>query len=342
MSTDYRTNTETQWSICHSFLVGIFIALPMLLITPNQALSQSNDRSAPESIQERSFDGKRSFKYLEQVCDIGPRISGSQGMKLQQEFIKKHFEALEAAVYYQSFRVRHPNHGKEVQLSNMLIRWHPEREQRFLICCHYDTRPFADRDPINPRGTFIGANDGGSGVALLCELGNHMSNLEGNIGVDFVFFDAEEFVFVSRRDPMFVGSTHFAKEYVAGRVKAKYVAGILVDMVADKNLQIYYEANSLKKAPRVTRDIWEIAGRLGIKEFVAKRRHTIRDDHLPLNQIARIPVCDIIDFDFPVDGNRYWHTQNDTVANCSADSLQKVGTVVLTWIRELQDKRWPK
>ena len=289
------------------------------------------------------FDGKTAYKYLKKVCDIGPRISGSQGMKLQQEFIQKHFESLGAGVYPQNFKVRHPANGSAVQLTNMLVRWHPDRKTRLLICCHYDTRPFADRDPVNPRGAFIGANDGGSGVALLCELGNHMGTLDGNIGVDFVFFDAEEFVYIARRDPMFVGSTHFAEEYRAGRVQAKYIAGVLVDMVADKNLQIYYEKNSIKKAPIVTREIWEIARRLGIKEFVPKGRHLIRDDHLPLNRIARIPVCDIIDFDFPVDGNSFWHTQNDILKNCSADSLEKVGIVVLTWIREVQhNKRWQK
>ena len=36
---------------------------------------------------------------------------------------------------------------------------------------HYDTRPFPDRDPVDPQGTFLGANDGASGVALLMELG---------------------------------------------------------------------------------------------------------------------------------------------------------------------------
>ena len=35
----------------------------------------------------------------------------------------------------------------------------------------------------------------------------------------------------------------------------------------------------------------------GVKEFVARRKHTLNDDHLPLNQIASIPTCDEIDFD---------------------------------------------
>ena len=77
---------------------------------------------------------------------------------------------------------------------------------------------------------------------------------------------------------------------------------------------------------------------LGIKEFIPQQRHRIRDDHLPLNSIARIQTVDIIDFDYPntTQGNTYWHTQQDTVENCSAESLGKVGSVVLEWLRQVQ------
>ena len=302
---------------------------------PAQADSEVVDSDSAKG----QFDGQSAFSFLKQVCAIGKRVSGSPGMTQQQALLKKHFtQNTGGQVYFQPFLVRHPLDGRQIELKNMLVRWHPEREKRLLVCCHYDTRPFPDRDPVNPRGVFIGANDGGSGVGLLCELGKHVAGMQGNFGIDFLFFDGEEFVFVSGRDTMFLGSTFFSREYAARRVNAKYTAGVLVDMVADKNLQLHYEGNSLRKAPRVTRHLWQIAGELGIKEFVAKKRHTIRDDHLPLNQIARIPVCDIIDFDFPVAGNGYWHTEKDVVENCSADSLEKVGKVVLQWLREMQLK----
>ena len=339
------------------YRLGAFLVIALLSIHHHNASAQSSTQTTPQPTDESkvspgsdskqpvvkktktAFDSKAAFSFLEKVCAIGPRVSGSAGMLQQQSFLKEHFESVGGQVYFQSFFVRHPQDGRQIELKNQLVRFHPEREKRLLMCCHYDTRPYPDRDPINPRGTFIGANDGGSGVALLCELGKHMQGLAGKFGVDFVFFDGEEFVFVNRRDQMFLGSTHFSNQYAGRRINANYVAGVLVDMVADKNLQIYYEVNSLRKAPRVTRDLWAIAGKLGIKEFVARKRHTIRDDHLPLNQIARIPVCDIIDFDFPVQGNRYWHTEQDVVSNCSADSLGKVGTVVLEWLREMQGRK---
>ncbi len=284
------------------------------------------------------FDKDQAFAALERVCEIGPRMSTSDGMATQQKLLIDHFQAIGAKAYYQHFNVNDPRTGRQAKLSNLIIRWHPERKKRLMFCCHYDTRPFPDRDPVNPQGVFIGANDGGSGVAVLAELGRHIENMDGQYGIDFVFFDGEEFVFVARRDPMFLGSGYFAKQYAAGRYDVKYEYAILVDMVGDKDLQLKLEVHSLQYAKKLTKSIWSVAAKLGIKEFIVRRGHTIRDDHLPLNQIAGIPTCDIIDFDYPNPkaGNQYWHTTQDKVENCSAESLGKVGTVLLEWTRQIQ------
>jgi hypothetical protein len=77
----------------------------------------------------------------------------------------------------------------------------------------------------------------------------------------------------------------------------------------------------------VTRSVWDAAARLRVREFIPRRKHEVRDDHLPLNEIARIPTCDIIDFDYP-----HWHTRNDLPAACSGESIAKVGRVLLEWL----------
>ena len=295
-------------------------------------------KEAPAAKKPKHFDGDKAWRHLQAVCNIGPRISTSPGMLQQQRYLEKHFKANGGEVLKQEFAALSPVNGARVALQNLMVRYNTDRKRRLLICCHYDTRPFPDRDKRNPRGVFIGANDGGSGVALLCELGRHLADMDGPWGVDLLFFDGEEFV-IARQHPMFLGSTFFAKQYAAGKIPWKYEYGVLVDMVADKDLQIYFEKNSLKKGPdRLTRSIWGTAQRLGVTEFVPQARHVIRDDHLPLNEIARIPTCDIIDFDYPNPnaGNVIWHTTQDTIQNCSQDSLHKVGAVVLEWIREMQ------
>jgi hypothetical protein len=108
------------------------------------------------------------------------------------------------------------------------------------------------------------------------------------------------------------------------------VYGVVVDMIGDKNLAIYIEKNSLYYARELTNSVWRTARRLGVKEFIPRSKFDIRDDHLALNEIAGIPACDIIDFDFP-----HWHTTKDVASACSGESLAKVGKVLLAWLTEV-------
>src|SRR5258707_7200980 len=50
------------------------------------------------------FSGKRALGYLEDICKIGPRISGTEGMKKQQEVLEKHFKDLGGKVEWQKDR----------------------------------------------------------------------------------------------------------------------------------------------------------------------------------------------------------------------------------------------
>jgi glutaminyl-peptide cyclotransferase len=282
------------------------------------------------------FDGARAYEHLQAICAIGPRVSGTEGMRKQQEYLRKHFETLGGRVSEQKFVARHPLQGSNVPMANLIVEWHPERKERILLCAHYDTRPFPDQDPVNPRGVFIGANDGASGVALLCELAQHMPKLQSRYGVDFVLFDGEELVYDGQRDPYFLGSEHFATEYKANPPQHKYVQGILLDMVADAQLQLYREVNSMRTSEqkKLVNSIWSTARDLGVREFIFITRHEVRDDHVPLNEIARIPTIDIIDFEYPTTRANYWHTTRDIPENCSPLSLAKVGWVLHTWLQQ--------
>lgn len=274
------------------------------------------------------MDAKRAYGYLMKVCRIGPRMSGSAGMTTQQELVFDHFTKLGAQVRFQPFEAPHPLTGAPTRLANIIVSWHPEAKVRILLACHYDTRPYPDRDRYNPRGKFVGANDGASGVALFMEMAHHMPGLTSAYGIDFVFFDGEEFVF-SDRDQYFLGSEYFAKGYRDRPPEHRYAYGVLVDMIADRHLTLYQEKNSMRFAPELTRSVWATARKLRVREFVASVRHEVNDDHIPLNTLAKIPTCDLIDFDYP-----YWHTTRDLPTACSGASIQKVGRVLLQWLRD--------
>lgn len=288
------------------------------------------------------FDGARAFTMLERICALGPRISGSEGMRQQQVLLEEHFRELGAEVRRQSFEHRHPESGAKVELANLIVQWHPDRQERILLCAHYDTRPYADQDPDprKRREPVLGANDGGSGVAILAELGRRMKDLNGPIGVDFVFFDAEEFVFEEKRDPYFLGSEHFARDYKANPPGYRYKYAVLLDMVGDKDLRIHQEQHSLSwsDSEPLVREIWRTAHRLGVREFIPRGGRFILDDHLALHNIAGIPACDLIDFDYGTvrPARSYWHTVEDTPDKCSPLSLAKVGWVLSEWLKQVR------
>jgi hypothetical protein len=283
-----------------------------------------------------AFSGARSFKHLEAIAALGPRPSGSPGMVKQRELIVAHFQTAGAKVSRQAFQIRDRRTGQTVPMENLIVEWHPDRIDRVLLGAHYDTRPFPDRDPVDPRGVFLGVNDGGSGVAVLMELATAVRDLPGPIGVDFVLFDAEEYV-VAPRDPYCLGSNFFARQYAAacqaGTQPHRYRCGVILDMVADRDLEIFQEQHSVgwPDTRPIVDDLWGVAARLGVRQFVPRPKYTVEDDHVPLRMIGRIPTCDVIDFDYP-----QWHTTADTLEHCSAESLEAVGRVVLEWLRGLE------
>lgn len=301
--------------------------------------SRGADGHAPRTrlglrLDDIPFNGARAYEYLGQICEIGPRRSGSDGMTRQQKLLEEHFRKLGGVVERQEFVIRHPENGSKVPMVNLIVRWHPERKRRILLATHYDTLPFPLLDPINPRGRFIGANDGGSGVALLMELAHAMPELKPPFGVDFVFFDGEEFIF-NMKQKFFRGSEHFAKQYrkTKGKLPYRYEWGVLLDMIGDKDLQIPKEGYSMswRRTRPLVEQIWGTASRLGVRDFDLRRGQAVRDDHLALNNMAGIPTCDIIDFQYPS-----WHTQGDTLDKCSALSLAKVGWVIHEWLKTVE------
>ena len=332
-------NTLQTWFLALSFAVATLLVAYIVFFTGAEPTAQP--AAQPLQLHQIPVDGRRAYSWLQRICDLGPRVSGTAGMVRQREMLTSHFAQLGGIVEPQNFAVRHPVDGSAVPMTNLVVQWHPDRVERILLCAHYDTRPFPDRDP-NPqlrRGVFIGANDGASGVAVLAELAHHMSTVT-KVGVDFVLFDGEEFIYDDRRDTYFLGSEFFARDYVANAPAYRYRFAVLLDMVGDAQLQIFYERNSVSwrdSAPLV-HDIWRTAHRLGVREFIARPRHKVRDDHLQLHNVAGIPSCDIIDFDYPRPGfrNSYWHTTLDTPDKCAPLSLAKVGWVVLEWVKQVQ------
>lgn len=275
------------------------------------------------------FDGDRAYRYLVEQCEIGPRISGTEGNRKLRRLMQEHFTRLGGEVALQQFTTRHPLTGDVVELENVVAAWHADRRNRVVIGAHFDTRPMADKETNSQRRAqpFLGANDGASGVAVLMELAHMLSDLKTTVGVDLVAFDAEELVYDEVGD-YFLGSSHFADLYRKRTGPERYVAGFVVDMVGDRTLEILPDAEGQRQSPKLVDEVWKLARKLGATGFKTRGQYDVRDDHIPL-MAAGIDAIDIIDFNYP-----HWHRITDTPDKCSAVSLAQVGGVLAEWLRQ--------
>ncbi len=318
-------HSTSSWGWIGGLVLLIAVGVGLMLFLP---------ASPAADVKPAAFDGDRAMKYLEAVCKIGPRISGSDGMRQQQDYLKKHFDGLGLKVELQRFTARQQSQRQPVEMANFIVSFNPGRPRRVVLCSHYDTRPIADQEP-NPRRwrePFLSANDGGSGVALLMELAHHMKQLPTEVGVDFVLFDGEEYVFDGPhgQDRYFFGSDHFADDYRRSRPKHQYVGAVLLDLIAGKDAKYPIEQNSKFKAGGLVEAIWKTAGELGVTAFRNTIGEQILDDHLALNRVG-IPAVDVIDFDYP-----HWHRLSDLPENCSPESMEQVAKVLTVWLQRVR------
>jgi glutaminyl-peptide cyclotransferase len=262
----------------------------------------------------QTFDGQRAYQHVLAQCDLGPRPTGSAAGWATGDYIIAELEELGWVVTSQEFTYR--------GIKGRNIMGQQGRGPIVILGAHYDTRPYADYDPVDKNQLILGANDGASGVAVLLELARSLDEKAEN-EVWLVFFDAED---RGKLDgwPFSVGAEFFAD---ALEKTPEYV--VVVDMIGDTDQKIFFEHNS---NPALQEQIWAIAAGLGYQEhFIPDYKWSIIDDHMPFARRG-IKAVDIIDFDYP-----YWHTTQDTPDKVSPESLQRVGRVLEEL---LEGKKW--
>ncbi|MFH1186246.1 MAG: M28 family peptidase [Chloroflexota bacterium] len=288
--------------------LGAIVVLLALVVTW-YAVAFVREAAAPES----SFDGLRALSDVQRQVDFGPRTPGSEAHEQAIEW-------MQAELGGAGWTVRRQVTASMGQPITNLIAFRTAEAPQVLVGAHYDTRLLADRDPQLELRSLPGpgANDGGSGVAVLLELARTLPI--DTVPIWLVFFDAEDNGRIPGWD-WILGSNAFVAEMSVRPEKM-----VLVDMVGDSDLQIPMERNS---DADLRASIWETAARLGHGDvFLPQVGKPIVDDHVPFLE-AGIPAVDIIDLDY-----EYWHTTGDTPDKLSAGSLQIVGDVLWTWLIE--------
>ena len=289
-------------------------------VKPTNSMTLPTLTTLPGSV----FDGQAALEDVSYQVNLGPRTIGSPAHRqtgdwIAAELSKAGWEASIQELNYQ---------GKPIR--NIIGKW-GQGEPWIILGAHYDTRFIADRDAEVTRQSepVPGANDGASGVAVLLELARKLPGIKATNPAPggekqraqqiwLVFFDAEDNGNIPGWD-WAMGSQAFV-----ANLTEKPAAAIIVDMVGDRDLTLFFE-NSSDQA--LNQEIWESAAKTGYDNiFIPEPKRTIIDDHQSF-LAAGIPAIDIIDLDYP-----YWHTSGDTIDKVSAESLQAVGDTLMHWL----------
>jgi hypothetical protein len=273
-----------------------------------------------------SFSGRRAWEEINSICSLGPRICGTKPLESLRKEIRQRFEGWGGRCREEEFDVSPPSQlGPDVLGVNLIGSVGPADGGRILLGTHYDTRPRADEEssPDRRLQPILGANDGASGVAVLLELGRLLSKQEIPIGIDFVFFDAEEYVFDAEVDPLVLGSIDFAGKLVE---PTRYQAAVVVDIVGRAGQILSPDSDSWYLARSLVREFWGVAEARGARSFEENVLYEVLDDHIPMLGVG-IPAICLIDVDDP-----RWHTLDDTPQHCDPRALQEVGEVLWDWI----------
>ena len=301
------------------------------------------------TVEVLEFDGNKANESVTTQVDFGPRIPGSNAsIELRNWFMETRPEF--------DWRLD-PHHREGYNLTNLEGKLIPsdstEETPVIVLAAHYDSRHKAERDP-NPDMTeqpIPGANDGGSGVAVLWELARVIPSLNLDHEIWILLTDAEDQG--SNDDPLTwaLGARAWAENQTQDDIN-RTDAFLLVDMIGDADLKIYRTfppSLNNEEGNRLWMAVENLSGPLGLLDGVEDCSGSIgqdiinfssmdgvNDDHVPMNEVG-IPAIDFIDIRYGENATAwqgYWHTHEDTPDKVSAESLASIGRLLELGLRE--------
>lgn len=290
-----------------------------------------------------SFNADSAYAFTKAQCDFGPRDMNSRGHDLCGEWIVSKFKEYGCKVTTQTATLAGYD-GTKLRSRNIMASINPEATTRILLCAHWDSRPWADNDPdsANWRKPILAANDAASGVAVMLELARIIRKSKDEkafnkqLGIDFVCFDAEDWGtpqwadVADNADSWALGAQYWSKNLPQG-YEARY--GILLDMVGGVGAKFYREGMSMQYAPEIVKKVWRAAREVGFGSYFPKEDGgVITDDHVPVNQFAKIPTIDIIPYYADCQQSSFgptWHTLADNMENIDKNTLKAVGQTLV-------------
>jgi aminopeptidase YwaD len=259
----------------------------------------------------RAETGERAMRHVRYLAEeIGPRPAGGEAEKRAARYIAR---IMAAQGYEVEVQEGVPVPRTRRTTANVIARRGGEDSgEAIVLGAHYDSMVGREASP--------GANDNGSGVAVLLEVARELKEVRLEREVRFVFFGAEEVGYVGARG--YVGD---AERTAPAQEKARIVAMVEVDMVGvGERLWLRYAGG----ANEVGEGVREAARVIGVR--LEEQEGDGHSDHeafaragIPAVWIERLP-----------DGAN--HTRLDRAERVGGEKLQEVVDLVATWVVERQ------
>ncbi len=282
------------------------------------------------------FKADSAYNYIKNQVDFGPRVPNSKAHEKCAVFLEEKLESFDAEVIIQKGIVTKYD-GEQLAIKNIIAQFDPEKKDRILLFAHWDSRFIADQclDTNRINSPIDGANDGASGVGVLLEIARLISKNKPNIGIDIIFFDAEDqgepsFLNKMSEKSWCLGTQYWCENLHRKNYTAKY--GISLDMVGSKNARFAKEDNSRHFAGYLTRNFWKIGQDLGYSNyFIGELQKGILHDHVFVSQMTGIRSILIVEYNYQNEKGfgDFWHTHNDNINIIDKNTLKAVGQTVL-------------
>lgn len=316
----------------------LFIILTPFLFSCNNSNNEENNEDENEDSLVNStfnsveFNSDSAYSYVQKQVDFGPRVPNTASHKNCGNWLTSMLQKWCDTVYVQNFQIS--NYKKQLlNGKNIIGSINPNAKRRLLLCAHWDTRPQADQDSINPNKPSDGANDGGSGVGVLLEIARQLNLKRPETGIDIIFFDLEDGGSNNENEvegTWCLGSQHWARNTHIPDYRA--LNGILLDMVGATNATFAHEGMSVKFDNNFLGIVWQAAASMGFGNyFINFTKDGITDDHVYVSVLAKVPTIDIIEYDprTQTGFGKYWHTHKDNMSIIDKNTLLAVGKTVL-------------
>lgn len=313
-----------------------------------QTTQQRPKQPEKKEITAPFFQADSAYSFIEKQVAFGPRVPGTTAHKSCGDWLTGRLKAYGASIEEQTTSLKTFD-GTNIPVRNIIASYNLDKPNRIMLCAHWDSRPYGDKDKNSAlwKKPIDGANDGGSGVGVLLEIARQLGLSPTQIGVDLIFFDAEDLgtaEFAQNTQEVLndgftsswcLGSQYWAKQKHVANYNARF--GILLDMVGAENATFNKEKFSTQNAPDVVNLIWNTANKLGYAStFTTDEIEGVVDDHVFVTK-GGIRCIDIIDTKPQIMAmglggyvfGSYHHTHNDNMSIIDKSTLTAVGQTVL-------------